>query len=488
MTTDAVRQLAHDRSSSWEIRKAAREDGMRTLREDAWLKGARRHDDDRRSAAGDEGRSVVVELRIADFGLPIGNHESALRNPQFILMPDFAYIARDLTGKRVEGTLAAGTEREAIAALSGRNLFPLKVASADGRAAGAKSSPRVRPRIMAATYGQLSALLGSGVPLLRSLEVIREQTPHKNLAQVLEDVHSRVQEGSTLADAMARHPRAFGELAHEHRPRRRRRRLHGRSARPAREIHRTAGRAQEPRHRGPGLPDDPVRSWARSIVNVLIIFFVPKFESLFQRLRERGELPAVTDWLLALSDTHADVRYFRDLGTGHRGHDHPQRVCKRMKAACGSIACGSKCRSSVRHLSEPGRVAVLPRAGNAADGRRADCPLAGNQRRLHGQPRAVRRDPRGGREYFRRRVAGHAAGGERPLSADVVEMIAVAEQSNNLETVLPHIADSLERDTWRRLDLFVRLLEPLMLLILAGVVLVVVIALLLPVLKMSMTV
>ncbi len=38
VTTDKVRQLAHDRSSSWEIRKAAREDGMRTLREDAWLK------------------------------------------------------------------------------------------------------------------------------------------------------------------------------------------------------------------------------------------------------------------------------------------------------------------------------------------------------------------------------------------------------------------------------------------------------------------
>jgi general secretion pathway protein F/type IV pilus assembly protein PilC len=69
--------------------------------------------------------------------------------------------------------------------------------------------------------------------------------------------------------------------------------------------------------------------------------------------------------------------------------------------------------------------------------------------------------------------------------ADVVEMIAVAEQANSLETVLPQIADTLERDTWRRLDLFVRLLEPLMLLILAGIVLMVVIALLVPVLKMS---
>ena len=38
VTTDAVRQLAHDRSSSWEIRQAARKDGMHTLREDAWCK------------------------------------------------------------------------------------------------------------------------------------------------------------------------------------------------------------------------------------------------------------------------------------------------------------------------------------------------------------------------------------------------------------------------------------------------------------------
>ena len=62
-------------------------------------------------------------------------------------------------------------------------------------------------------------------------------------------------------------------------------------------------------------------------------------------------------------------------------------------------------------------------------------------------------------------------------------MIAVAEQSNSLETVLPTIADSLEKETWRRLDLFVRLLEPVMLLILASAVLVIVIALLLPMIK-----
>ena len=68
---------------------------------------------------------------------------------------------------------------------------------------------------------------------------------------------------------------------------------------------------------------------------------------------------------------------------------------------------------------------------------------------------------------------------------DVVEMIAVAEESNSLDTVLVEIANGLEKRTSRQLELFVRLLEPLMLMVMAGVTLVVVIGLLLPIFKMS---
>ena len=70
----------------------------------------------------------------------------------------------------------------------------------------------------------------------------------------------------------------------------------------------------------------------------------------------------------------------------------------------------------------------------------------------------------------------------------VVEMIAVAEQANNLERVLLDVASGLERRTWRRLELAVRLIEPMLLLVLAVVVLLLVIALLLPILKMSSTI
>ena len=105
-------------------------------------------------------------------------------------MPDFAYTARDSAGQMVQGTLSVGTEREAIAALSAQALFPTKVAPV-GRAAPAKGSLRVPAQTMAQFYLQLASLLRSGVPLLRSLDVLGNQTNNKSLKQVVQDVHDR---------------------------------------------------------------------------------------------------------------------------------------------------------------------------------------------------------------------------------------------------------------------------------------------------------
>jgi type II secretory pathway component PulF len=66
---------------------------------------------------------------------------------------------------------------------------------------------------MATTYSQLAALLRSGVPLLRSIRVIRDQTSNVRLQEVLDDVYRRVEDGATLAEAMSRYPRVFNEMA-----------------------------------------------------------------------------------------------------------------------------------------------------------------------------------------------------------------------------------------------------------------------------------
>jgi general secretion pathway protein F/type IV pilus assembly protein PilC len=61
----------------------------------------------------------------------------------------------------------------------------------------------------------------------------------------------------------------------------------------------------------------------------------------------------------------------------------------------------------------------------------------------------------------------------------------VAEESNSLDNVLVTIADNLEKTTFRRLETVVRLLEPIMLLVLAGMVMFVVMALMLPIISGS---
>src|SRR5688572_28654194 len=99
-------------------------------------------------------------------------------------MPDFAYIARDQTGQKVTGTVFAPSEREVISILSGKSLFPVQVSADKALAPGAHL--RVRGQLMATTYSQMAALLRGGVPLLRSIAVIRDQTSNKNLKTILD--------------------------------------------------------------------------------------------------------------------------------------------------------------------------------------------------------------------------------------------------------------------------------------------------------------
>ena len=75
----------------------------------------------------------------------------------------------------------------------------------------------------------------------------------------------------------------------------------------------------------------------------------------------------------------------------------------------------------------------------------------------------------------------------KQFPAEVIEMISVGEEANNLEHVLINVADTMERRTHRLLELAVRLLEPLMLIVMAAMILFVVIGLLLPVMKSSGT-
>ena len=396
-------------------------------------------------------------------------------------MPEFAYIARDASGQKISGTLSAASDREVLSVLSTRSLFPVQVQAQ--RAAAAASTVKVKGQVMATMYGQLAALLKSGVPLLRSLAVLREQSSNKNLKLILEDVHRRVEDGTALADAMARYPRAFSDMAINMV----RAGAEGGFLEDALERVASFTEAQE------DLKGRTVSAMAypcilalagTTVVTVLIVFFVPKFAVMFDKLRERGELPFLTDWLLAFSGFLNSWGWLLLI-----------------------VIVGAIVWARFQVQSEAGRLRAdwlkikLPMAGPIflSFSVARFCRVLGTLLK-NGVP--ILKSLEISREAAGNKVLAQAiadaseniSSGQslaRPLAASghfpkmVVEMIAVAEESNTLDKVLVDLADGLERRTTRQLDLMVRLLEPIMLLILAGVILVVVIALLVPVIKMS---
>ena len=400
-------------------------------------------------------------------------------------MPEFRYIARDQAGQQLTGTLSAANRHEVVATLAARSIFPLKVEDATVVTEFQKVR-RVPATLLASTYAQLADLMKSGVPLLRALQVIENQTSHTGLKAILGEVSRRVEDGSTLADAMTRFQPVLGEMAVSMI------RAGGEGGFLEEALSRVAQFTEtqdDLKKRTMGAVAYPafLAVVGTVIVIVLVVFFVPKFADLFARLRERGELPIVTDWLLGLSGwlRHWGLVFLAVLIGGgwwlrrwlrtETGRWWQDRILLRLPMAGPvflGLAVARFCRvlGTLLHNGVPilrslqisrdatGNRVLAAAIGEATENISAGQPLAGPL----------------------------AASGQFPPV--VVEMIAVAEQANNLENVLLSVADSLERTTWRRLDLSVRLLEPIMLLMLAGVILVLVIALLLPVLKMSTTV
>ena len=399
-------------------------------------------------------------------------------------MPDFAYIARDGKGERVTGSLAAASQRDAVNILSERSLFPLEVTTAKAVKHFSLGRP-VKGQVIALVYAQLAALLRSGVPLLRALDVLRNQAAKPILKEVLGDIRERVEEGEALADGMGRHTVVFSEMAVNMV------RAGGEGGFLEEALERVAifsEQQEDLKSRTIGALAYPVflAVVGTLVIGGLIVFIVPQFDTMFDRLRAMGQLPVVTDWLLAFSAMLRRWGLYFILGLA---------VVLFVVRARLQTEAGKRIRDLIKIR--------LPLFGvvfrNFAVAR--FCRVLGTLLR-NGVPILasldISRDAAGNRILSEAvaNAAENITAGETlatPLAASghfpdtVVEMITVAEESNTLDSVLVDIADGVEKRTSRALDLAVRLLEPILLLVMAAVVLFVVVALLIPVIRMSST-
>lgn len=145
-------------------------------------------------------------------------------------MPKFSYTAMDSRGKDVKGSIEADNENEAVNSLKQQGLFPTSVSS-DGGAArvsnilgggGASKSGginipflsggNVKSKNLTVFTRQLATLIGAGLPLLKSLNVLFKQERNQNLKGIIRKLADSIEGGSTFSETISAHPRVFNKL------------------------------------------------------------------------------------------------------------------------------------------------------------------------------------------------------------------------------------------------------------------------------------
>lgn len=132
-------------------------------------------------------------------------------------MPTFSYIAHTKTGVSQSGTISAHSQAAAIASLKEKNLQPV-VVKPQTKNTGLSMNitlpggNKPKPKDLVIFTRQFSTMVSAGVPMLRSLTTLRDQTESVPLKSVLEKVIADVQGGAQLSDALAKHPETFSEI------------------------------------------------------------------------------------------------------------------------------------------------------------------------------------------------------------------------------------------------------------------------------------
>src|SRR5437016_7496370 len=132
-------------------------------------------------------------------------------------MPDtYTYKVRDRAGKLLEGTLEADNTTLVANKLRQMGYVPIAIDKRDGssfqRELKLPGSNKIKLKDVAVFSRQFATMINSGLSLLRSLYILAEQTENKALAAVVNEVRRDVERGSSLSQAIAKHPKAFSRL------------------------------------------------------------------------------------------------------------------------------------------------------------------------------------------------------------------------------------------------------------------------------------
>ncbi len=388
----------------------------------------------------------------------------------------------------MEGSLEAETEQEALAKLSQMGYFPLSIqreeTSPQGQAAprSFRLFTRIRRRDITLFTRQLADLLESGLPLMRTLDVLREQMENPRLQEVLADLASQVRDGRSLSDALAIYPRVFsplyvsmvrsGEVGGM---------LGGVLARLA-----DFAEKEEELHvkmRSALAYPILILLVGMGTIAVLLIFVVPKLVLLFQEVGQILPLPTrvliglsqwfVSYWWLVVSIAGLGVFLVRRGGLSQGARLAIDRIKLRLPVV-GSLIKKVEIARFARSLAT-----LLSHGVPILQGMQVVVQATGNEL-LRGELQQIGEQLKGGDSLSQGMRRG------RIFPALVTHMVAVGEEAGSLDRSLFKIADTYEREADRAMKLMTSLVEPVMILIMGSLVGFIVIAMLLPIFEIDL--
>lgn len=397
-------------------------------------------------------------------------------------MSTFAYTVVDASGVQSKGEVEAETLQAVSDQLRQRGLIVLDVGEKkQSKEIELPWMGRVKPADLTIMTRQLSTMVSSGMSILRALNVLERQTENDKLKKVLALVRKDVESGVPLSDALERHPDVFNPLYV--------------SMVRAGE---TGGVLEESLHRVADQleKDDALRrqiksamvyptvivSFALIVLVALIAFLVPVFEGIFEQFD--GELPAITKFTVALSNAMTGQWYlfiggialgvysFRRWKKTDKGRRQWQRFCLKLPMQIGSIVQKVALARWSRTLS-----ALLAAGVPLLQALEITGKTAGN---------AVVEDAM---DDIRASVRSGGAISAPMKSADifppmVTHMVGVGEETGALDTMLSKIADFYEDQVAAAVKSLTSILEPVMLVVVGGIVGFVVIAMYMPMFKL----
>ena len=126
-------------------------------------------------------------------------------------MPVFSFTGRGTRGV-INGEIEAADRTAAVGELRNRQILVTRINEKAGGRTAVKLGGKVKDKELAIFTRQFSTMIDAGLPLVQCLNILAEQSESKGLRATTANVARQVEAGSTLADALRRHPRTFDDL------------------------------------------------------------------------------------------------------------------------------------------------------------------------------------------------------------------------------------------------------------------------------------